>query len=143
MHMATPIGKSWAPAISPIKSTVKYGRAVAREVEMVPRNKATGLDEVFVDAFDIDSTTTSKIICALWSHCSRLKQFIEDWTTAILIPLYERGDKSQAQSYSPIALSSHVRKVVEAAIARQIRENIDLTMQNLGSAVKQGPKRQY
>lgn len=87
-----------------------------------PRNKAAGPEEHFVEALNGSRYLKSKIICEIWRKCSQMKYLLKYWGTAFLVPIYKKGDRANPQSYRPIALRSHARKVVEATMARLVRK---------------------
>lgn len=140
-YMATPINMAWTPHITEYEVTEEDESDVRKAVRLAPRIKATGIDEIFIEALKIDCQTASKVICALWRKCGQLKYILEDWRTAILVPIYKMRNPTQPQSYRPIALLSHVRKVIEAAIAMKIRRQYKFKDSQLGFQVDTGTER--
>lgn len=122
-HMSTPPDQRWAPTVTPVEINDSTKRAIEYAIKGAPCSKATGVDEIFAEALQVDIKHNTKIIGALWKKCTELNHVLKDWATALLIPIYKKGDKSKPDSYRPIALLSHVRKIVESAIAKIIRKN--------------------
>ena len=44
----------------------------------------------------------------------------KDWTSANVVPVYEKGDRRVAEDYRPISLTSIVVKVMERIICKQL-----------------------
>lgn len=61
-----------------------------------------------------------------------MKHVLNDWATALFVPIYKKGSRERPESYRLIALLSHVRKVVEAAIAAHIRKKYSFSEWQLG-----------
>lgn len=120
--MATLAHQAWLQSIKSFSTTEDFEKAVARAVQIGPKNKATGTDEIFVEALNITSEVTRKILSKLWKKYGFLKQTLKDWATALLTPIYKKGDHAHPKSYRPITLLSHARKVIKLAVAVTIRE---------------------
>lgn len=61
-----------------------------------------------------------------------LEHILTDWATALFVPIYKKGEQHKPDSYRPIALQSHVRKIIEASIAKLILRNYKINEQQLG-----------
>lgn len=85
-----------------------------------------------MEALNVDRKSTDKIICKLWRKRSEMKYILRDWATEVLVPIYKKGDRFEPSSYLPIALLSHNRKVIEAAMERLIRKNYTFNECQLG-----------
>ena len=57
---------------------------------------------------------------------------LSEWRTSVIVPLYKKGEKKDPSSYRPIALMSHARKAIEAAIASAIRAQYKFHEAQLG-----------
>lgn len=69
-----------------------------------------------------------------------MRYILADWETAILMPLFKKGDRGSPESYRPIALLSHARKVVDSAIAMMIRGSYEFSENQLGFQQGTGPE---
>lgn len=111
--------------VTPLTSfgvTSEFEKEVSRTIKEIHSNKAVGADGIFVETLNIDNKTSTQIICTLWAHCGGLSHLSSDWSTAILIIIYEKGDKTVSQAYRLIAFLSHVWKVIEEAMEFLIRK---------------------
>ena len=53
--------------------------------------------------------------------------FPEIWKSAMIIPVKKQGkSKSKAESYRPVALTSHLGKVLEAIIRTEIQDFLEI-----------------
>lgn len=51
------------------------------------------------------------------------KTVSRQWRQAILYSIYEKGNRTEPESYGPIAILSHARKVIERALDWEVREH--------------------
>lgn len=89
-----------------------------KAVKRVPRNRATGTDEIFVEALGLEPEVAAKIIYTNWKKNRQLKYVPREWATGILVLIYKRGDRMTPQAYRPITLLSNVGKVIGRAAVR-------------------------
>lgn len=69
-----------------------------------------------------------------------MKHVLKDWKTALLIPVYKKGDQCRPESYRPIALLSYIRKVFQSATEMAIRQNYEFSRSLLGFQDKTEPE---
>lgn len=131
-HMSTPPEHCWTPPLQHIKVDETTRKAIESAIRSAPHNKAAGVDEVFVEALRVETRKCSEIIGQLWEKCTETEHVLNDWSTALFVPIYKKGDKRKAESYRPIALLSHVRKVIESAIASIIKKQYKFSEWQLG-----------
>lgn len=131
-HMETAATLRWSPQITHMTVDEDWRKQIEAAIKRAPRKKASGIDDLFVEALAIDSKITSMAISCLWQKCLQLKHNLLDWSTAVMVPLFKKGDPLAPESYRPIALLSHARKVIEAAIAVVIRQKYTFSDCQLG-----------
>lgn len=120
-HMSTPTKEAWAPTIRELDVNDWHTELIEKAIKVAPQNKATGADEIFVEALRIEPKAMSTIPGALWRKCGVLKHIPNKWTEAVLVPLFKNGDKTSPEAYRPIVLLSHMRRVIDSATAMAIR----------------------
>lgn len=86
----------------------------------VPRNKAVWIDEILVEALQINPSLTSNVICSIWKRWRELRYLIKPWAIAEMIPLYKSGNPEEPSSFRPIALLSQAREAIEGEVARMM-----------------------
>lgn len=137
-YMTTAQEKRWAPLPESFKVTKEFESSIERAIDRAKNRKAEGVDGVFVDAFKIARKEVGMILGLLWQKCSDTGYMIRDWRTTMLVPLYKKGDSKQPASYRPIALMSHGRKIIDAAIALEVRKEYKFHPSQLGFRPKTG-----
>lgn len=131
-HMTTPVDQRWCPPWKTFKVPHNFAATIATAIGKSKPRKAEGEDELFVDAFKLATQDVSEVLAWLWQKCTDTRHILQDWKMAVLVPLYKKGDTTKPASYRPIALMSHARKVVDAAIAIQIRREYRFHQTQLG-----------
>lgn len=109
-----------------------FVRDVKLAIRMAPNGKAAGPDELFVEALKVDEDLCGNLLSTIWRKCGQLVRLLPAWTKAELIPIFKRGDRTEPANYRPIALLSHGRKIIEAAIARGINRTYTFHSSQLG-----------
>lgn len=89
-------------------------------IKRAPRMKATGADDMFTEVLNSAPDETARILNAIWRKCGELGVTMRQWDSAVLVPIYKKGQEDDPSSYRPIALLSHARKVIESAITKLI-----------------------
>ena len=130
--VATPPGKGYAPPIVPFDMSPAFESKVFQAIAGSKCHRATGTDELFSAAFKLSLALFAKIISLLWVKCSNLGYLLHERRTALLVPIYKRGPKTEPSSYRPIALLSHGRQMISKAIGSSIREEYTFHPTQLG-----------
>ena len=137
-HEATANGKGYTPPIIPLEMTPDFERKVYNAIVKAKRNRASGTDELFSEAFKVAPKTFARIFALLWTKSSQLGYLIHEWRTALLVPIYKRGPRTAPSSYRPIALLSHGRQMISKAIGVMIREDYTFHPTQLGFRERAG-----
>ena len=131
-HIATPPGKGYVPPIVPFEISPDLERKVHAAILKAKSNRATGTDELFSEAFKLAPKEFARIFSLFWVQCSKLGYLLQEWRTALLVPIYKRGPKADPSSYRPIALLSHGRQMISKAIGLMIRQEYKFHPTQLG-----------
>ncbi|XP_044760185.1 uncharacterized protein LOC123317645 [Coccinella septempunctata] len=62
----------------------------------------------------------------------------EDWQTALIVPIYKKGDKQNCNNYRGITLLSTVIKLYEIILDKKIREKVETTLEETQSGFRRG-----
>lgn len=100
----------------------KVREAITRSLKRMKGNRAAGLDEVFIEGLQLVTKESTELLWALWEACGRLNATPAQFGAAEVIPLHKKGDTGNPVNYRPIALISHVRKVIDKALDLLIRQ---------------------
>lgn len=82
----------------------------------------------FCGTFLIDTTRVARVLAAMCAKCNILQYMLRDCKMVLLVPIYKKGPHLDPNSYRPITLHSHARKVIEAALAFEIRKVYQLDL---------------
>ncbi len=130
--MNTPASKGYIPKLEPFEIDDEFEQDIQKAIRRSPCGKAAGEDEIFVEAFRIDTERVARILSMLWKKCSEHKHIISAWNTAIMVPIYKKGRPDEPSSYRPIALLSHAKKVIEKAISYHLIKQTKFDRTQLG-----------
>lgn len=122
IHMGTKEEEGFTPEIKQFKNSPTLTKSISTAIKKAPKKKATGTDEVFTEALEIEPDLTAKFLGKLWERCGHTKKLIKDWETAEMVPIFKKGDDRDPRNYRPIALLSHARKFIEAGLSTEIRK---------------------
>lgn len=131
-YMVSQYENGYTPSLKPYSTDSGFAVNVKKAIKIAPTGKATGTDEIFVKAVKLDPDKISQIILAAWKKCSDLRCILKDWKTAILTPIFKKGNPSDPTNYRLIAVLSHVRKILEAGIAFTITDKYTFHACQLG-----------
>lgn len=131
-HMKTSEKDTYTPEHIPLEKIDSFERNIRMAITEGPAGKAEGKDELFVEAFKICPEHIAPILARYWEKCNKLQYMLQDWQTAILIPIFKKGDVLDPGNYRPIAILSHARKTIEKAIAKEIQSVYQFNNLQLG-----------
>ena len=75
--------------------------------------KATGKDHIFSEAL--------ALVPKIWKKCGELQWIPKAWQSTEIVPLHKKGSTWDPNNYRLISLLSHVRKIVESALDKELR----------------------
>ena len=61
-------------------------------------------------------------LCMLYNQSLQSGQLPQDWKCANIIPVFKKGDKSEATNYQPISLTSQIIKILESIVCDSIHK---------------------
>lgn len=83
-------------------------------------NRAPGPDGLVAKLFSLTPDKSAATIVAVWSAAGRLRHVPEIFQATALVPLLKFGDPTVPSNYRPIALVSHLRKILSATVNKLI-----------------------
>lgn len=131
-HVSTGEGKGFKVQQIPFKANENLQKHLLNAIKKAPARKAVGPDELFNEALQTAPEGISRVLGALWNKCGELQNIIPQWSTASLMSIYKKEERKSPESYRPIALLSHGRKVIDAALAAMINESYSNNANQLG-----------
>lgn len=112
--------------------------AVRKALALMKADRATGLDNVFAEGLQLVPIEASELISALWEAIGRINYSPPQFREAELVPLHKKGSRETPANYRPIALISHVRKVLDKALDILTREEYVFQTYQIGFRSKMG-----
>jgi hypothetical protein len=82
-------------------------------IKDLPTNKAPGIDHLKAEMFKPIDDILSTILFKLFGLCWKQGKTPTDWNIAQVVPIYKKGDPTDAANYRPISLISTLRKIFE------------------------------
>lgn len=83
---------------------------------------------------------SAKIKSAFLTKCANLKYMVQDWSTALLVPIFRNGDAADPASYRSLARLSHARRVLKSTTARLINKQYKFDESKSGFKIAVGTK---
>ena len=87
-------------------------------------NKAVGEDLIGHRVLKNIKSTISKPLCMLYNKSLSECSFPDPWKSAIVMPLFKKGDSHKASNYRPISLLSCVAKLMERVVYKHIYNHL-------------------
>ena len=78
----------------------------------ITMNKASGVDEIPVEFFQILKDGAVKVLCSICQQIWKTQQWPQDWKRSVFIPVPKKGNAKECSNYCTIALVSHASKVM-------------------------------
>ena len=88
-------------------------------------NKAAGPDRISPSVLKELADVLSQPLTQIYQTAIDTGNVPEQWRTAIVTPIFKKGDKSKAANYRPVSLTAICCKLCEHLIARAILDHLD------------------
>ena len=117
-HPSRPVAKQM--------NTIRVNRqGVLKLLQNINEHKATGPDGIPGKLLKILAPELSDIFTVLFQTSLNQGAVPEDWRLAHIIPVFKKGDRSKAENYRPISLTSICCKLLEHIIHSSIMDFLD------------------
>lgn len=90
-------------------------------MKRMKNGKAPGDDELPVEIFKQSGVDGLKWLRRVMNTAWNTGQVPEDWSKAIICPIYKKGEKTDCGNYRGISLLSHAGKIYERVLERRLR----------------------
>ena len=81
-------------------------------LESITTNKASGVDGIPVELFQILKDDAVKVLHSKCQHIWKTQQWPQDWKRSVFIPVPKKGNAKECSDYRTVALISHASKVM-------------------------------
>ena len=103
-----------APELSaPLTRVVTTTATVCKHLKLLKNCKSPGEDGIPNEVLKWLAPSLSYPLCLLFNMSYRTGVFPSVWKSAVIVPIYKKGQRSQAGNYRPISLLPAVSKVCE------------------------------
>ena len=99
---------------------------VMKYIRKIKPNKAEGPDEIHARLLRECEKEISLPLAMIFSKSLAESKVPLDWKRANVVPIYKKGDKSQAGNYRPVSLTSLACKILESIIKDKIVEFLSM-----------------
>ena len=87
---------------------------VAKKIKVLDKNKACGLDGIHPANYESLLTIFRSQSQKTLTQSLKDKMLPVDWKTAVISPIFKKGNKNIAANYRPISLTSIICKIMES-----------------------------
>ena len=89
-------------------------------IKNLKKDKATGLDEISADLLQTAGQKVTPFLKKLFNRMYTISYFPIEWVTAIVVPLFKKGDKDKEDNYRGISLLSIPSKIMTAILNKRL-----------------------
>ena len=82
--------------LHPFALTDELRKEIRLAVERAPRKKATGVDGIFAEMFQVCPELSADMLASMWPAAGRLGVCPDEWRTAVVIPLFKKCGEQAA-----------------------------------------------
>jgi Reverse transcriptase (RNA-dependent DNA polymerase)/Endonuclease/Exonuclease/phosphatase family len=106
---------------------------VEAAIKKMKNGKATGPDDIPVEAWKLLGRRGVDILTGLFNHIIETGEVPETWRTSTTVPIWKgKGDVAECSNYRPIRLLCHSMKIFERIIDARIRNIVTITPNQCG-----------
>ena len=101
---------------------------VCKEIGRLKKNKSPGPDDIFPRIIKECREVLSEPLAKIFRKSLDTGIVPKLWRQANVVPIFKKGDKAESSNYRPISLTSVIGKMLEAIIAKEIRQHLETHM---------------
>ncbi|XP_047493551.1 uncharacterized protein LOC125042129 [Penaeus chinensis] len=106
---------------------------VERALRKMKKGKATGPDDIPVEAWKVLGRTGVIILLEIFTTIMETEKMPDEWRESTLIPIFKnKGDIQDCGNYRGIKLMAHTLKMWERVIEKRLREKVEISEQQFG-----------
>ena len=110
--------------VSVLETITLNTQEIEDTIETLVTNKAVGEDLISHRVLKNIKRAISKPLCKLFNKSLRDCVFPDSWKSAIVMPLFKKGDSHLVSNYRPISLLSCVAKLMERVVYKHIYNHL-------------------
>ena len=106
---------------------------VESALRKMKNNKATGPDEIPVEAWRALGEEGLDLLWDLMIKIEEQEHIPDEWRESVLVPIYkEKGDVQECLNYRGIKLLSHTMKIWERIVDKRVRGKLEVAEEQFG-----------
>ena len=109
----------------PMNSITVTSNGVLKALQRLNPSKAAGPDNIQSRILKTSAEEIAPVLASLYQQTLQQGDIPQDWRNANVIPIYKKGDRTQASNYRPVSLTSISCKIMEHIIASQVMDHLD------------------
>lgn len=82
----------------------EWSEDIETAILKAPRRKATGADQVFVEALQVHPTLAAEWLEKVWTKCGTHKIFPTEWSRSVLCPLFKKQPADNPLNWCALTL---------------------------------------
>ena len=90
------------------------------------QGKATGSDAIPINLLKLCCNELTPVLTLLFQASLNQGKIPSDWREALIVPIFKKGDKTSAENYRPVSLTSITCKILEHIIHSSVMKHFDL-----------------
>ena len=102
-----------------------HEKGVKKLLENLNQHKATGPDQISSRFLKEVATAITPMLTLIFQASHDQSQVPEGWKSALVTPLFKKGDKSNPSNYRPVSLTSICSKIMEHIIHSHVMSFLD------------------
>ena len=109
----------------PMNPITVTSNGVLKALQRLNPSKAAGPDKIQSRILKTSAEEIAPVLASLYQQTLQQGDIPQDWRNANVIPIYKKGDRTQASNYRPVSLTSISCKIMEHIIASQVMDHLD------------------
>ena len=107
-------------------------------LESITTNKASGGDGIPVELFQILKDDAVKVLHSICQQIWKTRQWAQDWTRSIFIPIPKKGNAKECSNCRTITLISHSSKVMLKILQARLQQYVNRQLPDVQTGFRKG-----
>ena len=107
-------------------------------LESIIMNKASGVDGIPAELFQILEDDAVKVLHSTCQHIWKTQQWPQDWKRSVFIPIPKKGNAKECSNYCTIALISHASKAMLKIFQARLQQYVNHELPDVQAGFRKG-----
>ena len=107
-------------------------------LESITMNKASGVDGIPVELFQILKDNAVKVLYSVCQQIWKTQQWPQDWKRSVFMPIAKKGNTKECSNYRTIALISHASKVMLKILQARLQQHVNRELPDVQAGFRKG-----